>query len=65
MHAGESSPLSIGREGRLHWLRDAREALISCYANPCGSLLFTRVPLPGWPNQAANEPHYFGPIDHT
>jgi hypothetical protein len=56
-------PYSLGEVGHLFTMRDAHEILLASYAVPCVATLHARVPLPTWPNAAANEPHFFGPLD--
>lgn len=58
-------PGSIGEVGRLIDIVNAQQIIIATYADPCSAILHTRVPLPEWPNAAANEAHYFGPIDQS
>lgn len=59
-------PGALGEVGLIRFIRkQSTMLLLATYAEPCVATLHTAVPLPGWPNQAANEADYFGPIDHT
>lgn len=52
----------VGTMGRVICLRSlGMEILISTYCEPQQGALYSRMPLFAWPNEAANESHYFGP----
>ena len=56
-------PDAIAEVGLLFMVGNMREMVIASYAEPCVATLHARVPLPDWPNAAANEAHYFGPTE--
>lgn len=52
----------VGELGALKLIVDeARELVIACYAEPMSGALHASVPIPTWPNDAANEAHFYGP----
>lgn len=51
----------MGEGGKLAFISDVKDGpTIGGYANPIDCILWRVVPMPGYPNSAANGSHYFG-----